>query len=81
LLFLFVVILGASGSSESKWEITKRFATSGLQSPRESWRKTRSGRALPRDLEKETSVVRKITCAMLAETIRAALCLCSVCIS
>lgn len=62
-------------SSASRCEITKRLATSGEQSPREICRKTRSGSALPRDFEKETSVVRKITCAMLAVVIRAALCL------
>lgn len=53
--------------------MTKRLATSGAQSPREIWRKTRSGRALLRDLEKETSVVRKTTWAMLAVVRRAAL--------
>lgn len=63
----------SESASESRWEITKRLATSGEQSPRESWRKTRSGRALPRDLEKETSVVRKMTWAMLAVVMRAAL--------
>ena len=55
-----------SSASASRWLMTKRLATSGEQSPRAIWRKTRSGRALLRDFEKETSFVRKMTWATLA---------------
>lgn len=51
----------ADGESlDSRCDMTKRRATSGLQSPSEIWRKTLSGNAFPRALEKETSVVRKM---------------------
>jgi len=53
--------------------MTKRLATSGEQSERDICRKTRSGRALLRDLEKETSFARKMTWAILAVVRRAAL--------
>lgn len=52
------------GGSESRCVMTKRFATSGLISPRATWRNTRSGRALERDLEYEMSFVRKMTWAI-----------------
>lgn len=50
--------------SESRWVMTKRFATSGEISPRAICRKTRSGRALLKDFEYEMSFVRKMTCAI-----------------
>lgn len=62
-----------SSSSSVMCLRTKRFADSGLASPRWMERRTRSGRDLERDLEKEVSFVRKMTWAALEETRRAAL--------